>query len=428
MSAPTTPNQPEDSVSRLRPTRGRRDRSPVSLFALPSYGYDAPKAPKPLAKLDPRHKPQVKAGLGLSSAAPWSKSHSPSSSFDSDMSASSSKGGRPRNGSSGFIHSLGRRKSLVKAPPPPLPTAPSVRSLIDPPETINTPDSASFLVPTEDEVKRHQLQKASRMLGEDIPPSLIYGSVGLGRVVKEDSIHRRSHSSSSSRLHDLPVISPLPPLPVPSPSNSKTSSPINSKFRRPKTAPSSQDSVPFSSSPSSLSHPNPDSLVIASSHSSLSNSSASDILPLEDQKNLPPRFQRSTDPSSSSKDAARSQIQPQQPAKLRRAATLKPLNISTPSNTIHAHSHSDDIKHLTPASNIDTPFASAIEIEQAARPDPEERSETPFVDSLIPKGAYFTAKTWTKGATERRERREGWSGEWNRQDMQDVISKLRNLK
>ena len=57
------------------------------------------------------------------------------------------------------------------------------------------------------------------------------------------------------------------------------------------------------------------------------------------------------------------------------------------------------------------------------------QSQTPFVDAVVLAEPH-DATSWTAEGQNvvRRERLQGWSGEWNRNDMQDVISKLRNLK
>ncbi|KAF5376206.1 hypothetical protein D9615_008486 [Tricholomella constricta] len=67
------------------------------------------------------------------------------------------------------------------------------------------------------------------------------------------------------------------------------------------------------------------------------------------------------------------------------------------------------------------------------------RPDTPFQDYILPRevGAGYLAPppgTWGPGSgggkdlVQRKEKRQGWSGEWNREDMRDVIAKLRNLK
>lgn len=58
-------------------------------------------------------------------------------------------------------------------------------------------------------------------------------------------------------------------------------------------------------------------------------------------------------------------------------------------------------------------------------------SSTPFAP-YAPGGGQFlspeTATTVTLSGVQRRDRSQGWSGEWNQEDMQDVIRKLRGLK
>jgi hypothetical protein len=60
------------------------------------------------------------------------------------------------------------------------------------------------------------------------------------------------------------------------------------------------------------------------------------------------------------------------------------------------------------------------------------RPDTPFVDSvesgLLAPQATVEGQGDPRDPVMRRERRQGWSGEWNRGDMQDVIKTLRTLK
>ncbi|KAG6839775.1 hypothetical protein C0991_011797 [Blastosporella zonata] len=54
---------------------------------------------------------------------------------------------------------------------------------------------------------------------------------------------------------------------------------------------------------------------------------------------------------------------------------------------------------------------------------------TPFLDSGVPLEGYLASPGWRGGdLVQRKERRQGWSGEWNREDMQDVIKNLRKLR
>lgn len=59
------------------------------------------------------------------------------------------------------------------------------------------------------------------------------------------------------------------------------------------------------------------------------------------------------------------------------------------------------------------------------------RPQTPFMDTAAAAPVDTKTTVWSsdgEGFIVRRERRQGWSGEWNQHNMQDVISKLRNLK
>ncbi|KAF9254506.1 hypothetical protein L218DRAFT_476220 [Marasmius fiardii PR-910] len=62
--------------------------------------------------------------------------------------------------------------------------------------------------------------------------------------------------------------------------------------------------------------------------------------------------------------------------------------------------------------------------------NPHPRPDSPFQDSSIPIHTWVST-TWSspkKGCIIRQEGGQGWSGEWNRSDMQDVIATLRQLK
>ncbi|KAJ6573236.1 hypothetical protein B0H10DRAFT_2105594 [Mycena sp. CBHHK59/15] len=62
--------------------------------------------------------------------------------------------------------------------------------------------------------------------------------------------------------------------------------------------------------------------------------------------------------------------------------------------------------------------------------DPYARPETPFADlDPLESDDYAPVSTqYLSPGISRKERGQGWSGEWNQRDMQDVIQKLRNLK
>ncbi|KAK7437684.1 hypothetical protein VKT23_018400 [Stygiomarasmius scandens] len=410
-------------TQRLRP---RRPKSPVSLYVA-SYGFDGPKEPKPLVKLEPKEKSKPRSGT-LSSLKSLSN-HSPSSSFDSQMSlsSSSSKTGKSRSPSiSGSVFGLGRRKSLVKAPPPlPLrPSIPSLRHLGDDASIIDTPTLASFIPPSDVEIKRHQLEKVSRTLGEDIPPSLIFRD--LGRLPDTGRISRKSSVSSFQTENNEDSIPPTPSsdLRVSPTRDSPKASPTGPRFRRPKTAPSPRPSISLgdtsaeTSAAPQLDLPPSEALRLSplsfSPHPSTAPSNSS-VLPSEGRRNVHAPSRRPTDPIPSLKTepGERPEL-----SSLRRSRTVKPLTISPHSNSPHRHSRSDEFQ----SPRADVPFK---EVDSNV-----QRPETPFIDTLVPDRTYLTA-TWSKDQskpTERRERKEGWSGEWNREDMQDVIQRLRNLK
>ncbi|THU87335.1 hypothetical protein K435DRAFT_346894 [Dendrothele bispora CBS 962.96] len=414
----STSSTNSSSVVYQRP-RTRRSRSPVSLYVA-GYGLEGPKEPKPLVKLPPKGKNPSRSGtLSSLKSVP---DRSPSSSFDSQMSlsGSSSRSGKsPTSSITGSFFGLGRRKSLVKSPPPPLPLRPSIPSFH---HQNDTPTSTSFQPPTATEIKQHQLDKVSRTLGEKIPPSLIFGHPipGSRRSLANDS-------PSSSDFANGSNLDSIPPTPLPSVSTHPPSaqdvpkaSPTDPRFRRPRTAPSPTtptfpDSTAESAVPPhvtlspSISKP----LRMTPSPAPSTNSSNG---PLEDRINVSVPTRRSTEPLQ-----PLSKTQPSGAPSLKRARTVKPLGAATmSSDSPHKHSHSDEI-HLPrhqDTSSLDDTLKS-------------QRPQTPFADSYIP-AQEFLSTNWTSKdsdkPTERRDRKQGWSGEWNCEDMQDVIQKLRNLK
>lgn len=67
------------------------------------------------------------------------------------------------------------------------------------------------------------------------------------------------------------------------------------------------------------------------------------------------------------------------------------------------------------------------------RPDPDTfRPDTPFLDTLVAVNSQVVVSRGNQHAREqsvvRTEPKQGWMGEWNQDDMQDVIHKLRSLK
>ncbi|KAK7024761.1 hypothetical protein R3P38DRAFT_1051136 [Favolaschia claudopus] len=97
----------------------------------------------------------------------------------------------------------------------------------------------------------------------------------------------------------------------------------------------------------------------------------------------------------------------------------------------HTRTHTDSAE----PSYIDVPRPETAFADYAyARPAEYLRPSTPFDDLNAPEppevevDEYIIAHPGATLAVSRKERRQGWSGEWNQRDMQDVISKLRSLK
>jgi hypothetical protein len=97
----------------------------------------------------------------------------------------------------------------------------------------------------------------------------------------------------------------------------------------------------------------------------------------------------------------------------------------------HAHTDSEPIllRPETPFLRPETPFLRPeTPFSEYTRPN------TPFIN-LDPREPEDDEPAMTSGPTmylapgvTRKERGQGWSGEWNQHDMQDVIHKLRSLK
>jgi hypothetical protein len=97
----------------------------------------------------------------------------------------------------------------------------------------------------------------------------------------------------------------------------------------------------------------------------------------------------------------------------------------------HAHTDSEPIlsRPDTPFLRPETPFLRPeTSFSEYTRPN------TPFIN-LDPREPEDDEPAMTSGPTmylapgvTRKERGQGWSGEWNQHDMQDVIHKLRSLK
>ncbi|KAF8059465.1 hypothetical protein FPV67DRAFT_1674918 [Lyophyllum atratum] len=83
-------------------------------------------------------------------------------------------------------------------------------------------------------------------------------------------------------------------------------------------------------------------------------------------------------------------------------------------------------------SAVSSGYASNSNPHLPLQPRPETPFQTMGVPPEINSGYLAPPGTWRtsygRDILQRKERRQGWSGEWNQDDMQDVIKKLRNLK
>lgn len=112
---------------------------------------------------------------------------------------------------------------------------------------------------------------------------------------------------------------------------------------------------------------------------------------------------------------------------------ISPIEFSPPSPAESGPTASDRLKHRSKSVSATRSRPSASEdghsmSNPSISPPPGVRSETPFVDTT---NDDYKSSVWVsdgRGHVIRSERKQGWSGAWNQQDMGDVISKLRNLK
>lgn len=105
------------------------------------------------------------------------------------------------------------------------------------------------------------------------------------------------------------------------------------------------------------------------------------------------------------------------------SSEVLPRIVPMPMST-HTHSDSEQLHART---RPGTPFADytrpTTPFAELARP------ETPFADlDPLENDDPEPTVTYLSPGVSRKERGQGWSGEWNQRDMQDVIQKLRSLK
>ncbi|KAK7029652.1 hypothetical protein VNI00_014350 [Paramarasmius palmivorus] len=429
--------------------RPRRPPSPVSMYVA-GFGFDAPKQPKPLVKLEPKQKGKEKKANRQS----LSHMKSPSDATASSMRSAESVESRVSNtNSKGSVKSIGSKRSfslsgLLKRGSSTGASGAGAQVSQKPssPTSFRGPKNQPSIefVPSDAEVRVRQLNKVTRTLGEIVPVEYILQGETHEEELSTPPPHpevmmRAVPSLSTSR--DLPSVPQLPPKSdhhnegisptsrsKPSPNTTSSSSPTSSQdyhyTKRVRTLPpvpvidvhprnsfaSDSESIHISpitfSPPPDPPMPPPKRPITDSSNDSTKPS----VIAIKDVPLLLRIPDRSNLPSPRPKPATRSHPRPN-------------TSHGIPSAELHE--------------NTPTPKATAVSrpsTSHGGSPTADrhfaDRAESPFQDSTVPVQAWLSASWAAKkeSAVVRRERNEGWSGEWNRSDMQDVIRKLRHLK
>ncbi|KAJ4477523.1 hypothetical protein J3R30DRAFT_3703961 [Lentinula aciculospora] len=345
----------------------RRPKSPVSMYQM-GYGVGAPKPPRPLVRLEPKVPKSNRT-----STFDNSSNHSPSISISSSFASSSSSVGtsstnstKGRPPSRSFLRLFSKRKASTTPP-----------TIFEP---LNTPVSSTrpFRSPeSEARLKADNLDNSVRNANR--PPSIGPDDNEILEVLRES--HPGHYTAQTHSRRASLTLSPIrrpnsllqeqPPVTPYGTEHSHLPPRPNRNPKRPKTAPSSHSDkrplpqIPKNEAPS-----------IATSSSPVA---------FGDLDNTTPR-----------------------PIQTEEHNTRK---IESPSLSL---TRSKSISH------------SMMMV--APRPD------SPFIDVSRPMQSYLATSLGTNQSrtsssnVERSMRPQGWSGEWNINDMQDVIQKLRELK
>ncbi|KJA19171.1 hypothetical protein HYPSUDRAFT_69349 [Hypholoma sublateritium FD-334 SS-4] len=100
--------------------------------------------------------------------------------------------------------------------------------------------------------------------------------------------------------------------------------------------------------------------------------------------------------------------------------------ISTHESTINLSSSDDDQLPSSPSVN-----RTPVQSDRMTSGSRSQWPRTPFVHAFEPSVAHLVPPSLAdsgRQTAKRNERRQGWSGEWNQPDIQDVIERLRNIK
>ncbi|KAG7451780.1 uncharacterized protein BT62DRAFT_265403 [Guyanagaster necrorhizus] len=396
------------SSSRSSIRHPRRPPSPVSMYAVPEFG--TPKPPKPLVKIE--HKPKKsKSRLFFSSPDPSSQTSFPtlSPTPSAGPSLQTTRTSRSSFSLSPLLRRLGiGRKKPVSAVPPPVP---------------------DIVLP----VPQHQ----RRGTDENQPTYTLEGKINSYRTTA-------APSASSTFPHGATLLQP------------KTLNPSKTP-RRPKTAPSGYVPRNFAPEPWSTQAPPSDNFLHPSRyHTNHSQSSFND-------RSIATRSRTSSESSCYSQESA---LSDRHLRTYHSSSILRPDRIQSPCGPssrpqppslapgrLRTLSEFSSTTHLPESKSSLSPIEFSLKSPKSApitkqrgldkvdpppklrRPrtaphafvsrDPAlfiaPRPDTPFLHYLESSRGYVGVSGW-------KERKQGWSGEWNRDNLQEVIGVLRNLR
>ncbi|KAG7086923.1 hypothetical protein E1B28_002839 [Marasmius oreades] len=381
----------------------RRPPSPVSMYGSGSGFCVGPpnRPPRPLV-LEKKPKAEAKTHTRLNSASTSTSAALSESSSSTTPSNASLKSASTK--SFGFPTSWKKRgkQSSSTTSSTSLPASSSISETTPTRTRFRSHASEEFLdhIPSEAENRLRQLNKAARMFGERVPPEyILYGA---------------SPTTSPLPLGDeptdpvLPVLDELEPIDVP----------VTNFMLAP---------------PEEMSPP-----------SFCRCGTSSPVLPSKDYDEV--EHNGEAEPESPT-------LTPSSPApSTKKLATdsLEPLNTTTPFLLRHPRpkprasnkslpSVENGVQE-TPKTTTGQPRSSLTRPQTSYAGSTRSwdestssypRPDSPFLESAVPIHTWIST-TWSSPKNEGRIARQncgqGWSGEWNRSDMQDVITKLRQLK
>ncbi|KAF8920804.1 hypothetical protein CPB85DRAFT_510258 [Mucidula mucida] len=425
-------------------SRRRRPPSPVSMY-LPSE-FAAPKPPKPLVKIEKKTKrPQTSSSSTLSSSLSSTPSHSPSSSV-------SYSPNQNRSRSSLSLGPLLQCVSSISLRRKPSAAVALEKMHVTPSSPPDTPTSTSSL-----QRRLRQLDKATRMLGENIPAELVLGApTPPSRPTTSPSNPSLAHST---RNFSRPKTAPSPDSPrsgvepwlVRAPPSTNPHHPRRresiSWFHSPKHPDEDANYPQADSFPAGHSRGDWSTSHGTSSHhqSSSVDSKSSFVLPYvisgESTGEVPLSTTMDRHERLPYRDSTTSEVVFHVPAGLSDDEPPSPISFGLPSPIMLSHRSSDNEIVVTAVDepNITlSPAPTLIRNTPGHTPNPSmssafllqpSRPETPFLHSTrtTDSDAFIEVYDGMSKAA-RKERRQGWSGEWNRDNMQDVIAKLRMLR